>query len=239
VEVDKKARSGGLIRTMMNGPQAYYAPQPQQQPPFQSGAGPAAQGQFPPQLAGVPAAAVAHEAFGWLPALCACASWVVAYFLFSEMMRHSRFEQEPLLMAGGAVLLGVLLAAYEIWRRLRRTSLVTAAGRVAIYRNGTLAQVVGYGQISKYQLSVINPIRYLMLPVMLTGGAGLGFLGGLPKEGFRVPWFLATVWGGLLIASLARTRVIGNRYFIPKGNGSTEEILLDRPDTAKIFTPGR
>ena len=128
----------------------------------------------------------------------------------------------------GCVAVALLFGAWEIGRRLRRTSLVFHGAQIGIYRAGRLAEVTDRGQIKIHSLNLLQVVRLGMLFVCLGLWApikGAAFLDEDP--GLALLVFGAAIPCWTAFASLLYVHIACREFFVPMGSG-TELLMFTR-----------
>ena len=184
--------------------------------------------QFPHDLEYVAAHERVAETFGLTPSLLATGLFGAAavYGIGAKAPEDALWIWA---MVAGFILAGLGLIWYEIHRREQRVVFVLHDRQLAIYRGGLLSDVITPSQVVRYQLSVLNTIRYLLVPsvaalVLLAGGAS-------------DPRMLALgIFCLSIVGSMVWTRILCKHFYIPKGRRN-EEVMLRSDDADMLLFP--
>lgn len=189
---------------------------------------------FPRSLSDVKGATIVPELFGWIPALVAAACAAIAYYAFKEALSWDEPPPHWLGLAIGPTVLGLALFAYEILRRKNRTVLAAKDGLIAVYREGSLAEVIAFDDMRRYALHPANTLIQLSFPLALTSISLSVLYSSGESPNYLSPAALLAVLGVLAIASLVYTRAITNHLLIPKGDRD-EMVILSTPDLKALY----
>lgn len=190
---------------------------------------------FPPALDAVPPEHRLTETFAFTPgALAIGAALGLAGFSIAFGTSGGPKSLDDLYLPGACAAGAILFGAWETLRRMQRTSLVFAGDRMGVYRGKQLAEVAHRGQITIYQLSVLNTVRELF-------GFGLFTLILLPAAAFSLGREPATglmmLGAGLgsagALASSIYARIACRHFFVPKGTG-TEQVMFSRGELGRF-----
>lgn len=215
---------------------------------------PASATEFPDALAMTSPGQRIHQAVTWWPLVVAC--WFLLFavdFLSSSPLNAAERE-----FGGGALAIGLAILGFEVWRRRRARSLVTAGARIAVYRGETLETVADLADVSNLgppfsvrrllhpfnlegiRLAILSTvmglacaaISLLMLALAVNGhAAGFTAAGALPRAldlGFALTTAAFTV--NLIRTGFYRTEI---RILAPGRRPIT--VLLSRADAQRIW----
>lgn len=183
---------------------------------------------FPARVEAAPVEARIDETFGAIPGAIAVAALMFALsqvpVLFGE-----RTPRGALPMALGAFGVFAVFAFMEIYRRVRRTSLVFVNGNIGIYRGGRFAQAITPREMAPYKLSILNGVRELMLfgIAFMWGGCAVFGQSGTRGVSFTGLFFsVALLLGaGVALLSTLRIRFMCKHFLVPRGRGSQQVAL--------------
>jgi len=196
-----------------------------------------APGTFPPQLDQINANEQVPQSFGWLPGYCG-ALLLAASLIIAFISHPAGWWSVPANLGAeiGVGALGALLLWWEFRRRTRRVVLVPRSGLIGIYRNRELAAAIAPAQMRFYKLHWFNTARLVMVPAIVGGILlFLPFFAGKPAN-HGDDYLLQAMGLGILIAvaSGARTRIMLEHWYIPKGKRS-QEIMLKRDESRRVL----
>jgi hypothetical protein len=126
----------------------------------------------------------------------------------------------------------LLFVAYEVLRRKNRTVLaIWGNGVIAIYRKGKFSQMIFDSQLVPHEREISETIKGFFFAVLVTFGVVGGFVGAVfsvkdPDSPLGVIVLVA------IIASLIRTRFLGQRFSIPRSSRwlPAEKIYVTEKD---------
>ncbi len=191
---------------------------------------------FPQDLAQVPEAERIQEAFGWAPVAWALVLFTLTILAVFQPARLSTGERIGLC---SALLGGLLLCFYEVWRRREPKTLVRRGPTLALYFRGKLVREVG----------VPASGIYLRHPTRTWGPILMTILGTLAAVTFLLPGGVAIAWTDRLTAAMAalsfatlctsiiRTRLFCEGVLIPSEGGGLQHVLVRKRDLPRIFRP--
>ena len=194
---------------------------------------------FPPALDAVPPEHRLTETFAFTPgALSIGGALGLAGFLIAFGTSGGPKSLDDMYLPGACAVGAVLFGAWEIVRRMQRTSLVFAGDQMGVYRGGQLAQVAYRRQITIYQLSVLNTVRELFafgfLALILLPGAAFS-LARDPATGLMM--LGAGLGSAGAFASSVCARIACRHFFVPKGTG-TEQVMFTRGELGRFGIGG-
>lgn len=157
------------------------------------------------------------ETLGWQPGIWGALFLVTAFLIVVSAGR-------PLLLiewqiSGGAAVLGLSLAGYEVWRRRNRTVLVKDGGHIAVFRKGRLDLT-----ISPDEIRIVKAELLIMLKVGVPLGAcaaaftAIGIMGILEAEALNADNLIILSLGlacGASLVSAAWTRFFRVHLRVP------------------------
>lgn len=225
-------RSGALSALSVGGDLWYGGAPPRAETPMQPGGYPAQQ--FPPTLEGVPTEGQLVETFAFIPGALALGGVLSLIGSFVYIGKHQFREMGDLVWPAGCFFGAVIFGAWEIWRRMGRTTVLFWGDQIGLYRGGKLQQTAYRSQIQIYQLNILNTIRELI---------GFGFFAlvglfvGLAALGSDLGTGLSFIGGaiGLISAFISSiyARVACRHFFVPKGRG-TEQVMFTRGQATRF-----
>ena len=184
---------------------------------------------FPPTIDAVPAEERLAETFMFTPGALAVGALLglvgsgVAFASPGGPTLAERFYWPAGCIAGA-----LLFGAWEIMRRLRRTSLVFHGDQIGIYRAGRLAEVASRGQLQIHSIHLLATIRLGMLFTCLGAWAlikGAAFFDQDPGLGLLVLGAAVPCW--VAFVSLLYVHIACREVFVPMGSG-TELLTFTR-----------
>jgi hypothetical protein len=188
---------------------------------------------FPSSLDQTPPAERLTEVFGLVPPLFGVGLIGFCVALLVTLWPITRSEWDDVAIAVAIALVGIACWVYEIYRRLRRTSLFLQGARIGIYRGRAFSEETSLAQVVEYKLNHENTFKMATGPLVI--GGTLLYLSLQPAKGLS-RLFLAGI-GSLLVGlaiSVLVTRFACRHFFIPKGN-KRETIMLSKAQAERLL----
>jgi len=184
---------------------------------------------IPEQLHEVPRDRQVRQTFGLHPVLFGLILLGLAISI-SQTPSQDVLTTSAILLA--LVLVGFFLLFYEWNRRGNRVVLSRFPEGIAIYRKKKLDLTVQTEQIALYSLRLGNSFNYMSIPAL----ASVAFVTMLVKKGPSWEIAILGVIAAISLLSMIYTRFLCVHYLVPKKARGSQEVILGRADTARLFS---
>jgi len=192
---------------------------------------------FPQDLAQVPEAERIQETFGWAPA-----AWALVLFTFTILLafQPAKLSTGERISLFSALLSGLLLCFYEVWRRRQPRVLVRRGPSLALYLRGELVREMGIAAIGispRHRAWTWGPILVTALGALVSG-IFLMYGDAATAGAQRLTAGMAALSFAALCASIVRTHLFCEATLIPNdGGGGLQQVLVHKRDLPRIFRP--
>jgi hypothetical protein len=184
---------------------------------------------FPSTLETVPPEARLTETFAFIPGALAIGALLSLVGILIRVASDGGLRSiEDLYIPAGCVAGAALFGMWEIWRRMRKTTLAFRGDHIGVYRQGKLEGVIYRSQITIYELNIFNTIREFVVFGIFGFGGLFSILAAIGSEPAQCLMLLGigVVCIGAFISSMY-ARMACRHLFIPKGGG-TEQVMFTR-----------